>query len=177
MNKFGFTVLLAILLLFSCDDGDLTIDVIDFNGFELETCDDDNILDITETNLLFKINDDNDEYQVLIITLDEDVLENEAGEQSFEITEDTDTTLTYRIYDDSLTSTYFCSDLTPATPSVVTELIAKSATITIVTAASETEDDTFDHEITIDSSTFETDEGERITDLSIDDFGTVYSEL
>ncbi|MBU2996600.1 hypothetical protein KO500_09145 [Cellulophaga baltica] len=175
MNKLFFTALLV--LLFSCDDGDLTIDTIEFNGFELESCDDDNIIDPTETNLLFKINDDDDEYEVLILTLDEDVLTNEAGEQSFEITDDTDTTLTYRIYDDSLDSDYFCDDLTPSTPLVTTEIVASAASITITTILSETESDTYEHFIEITSSTFETDEGERITDLSLDNFGTVYTEI
>lgn len=160
-------LLLICPLFFGCDDGDLQIETLDFNSIvTVQTC---NTVSITTQNTLFKLNDN----QALIIDLAANVLKNEEGVIEIEITDSTDTTLIYRIFSDAATSNYFCDDIPPITPTVIDEIVASKGTLKITTVLSDTTEGSFEHTIEIIDITLDTSQGQRITDLTIDEFGTI----
>lgn len=161
-------LLLICSLFFSCDDGDLQIETLDFNSIAtIQTC---NTVSVSSQNILFKLN----ENQALIIDLAANVLKNEVGTVEVNITDQTASKLIYRIFSDTATKNYFCDDIPPVSPTVVDEIIASQGTFLITTVASGTADaPTFDHTIEILDITLETSQDQRITNLTIDEFGTV----
>ncbi|MEX0361381.1 MAG: hypothetical protein AB3N10_10415, partial [Allomuricauda sp.] len=84
--------------------------------------------------------------------------------------------LTYRNFSGTVSSTYFCSDIPPATPTVSQEVEAEDGTVTIETVANADETG-FDHVILLSGISFITENGERITNLTIDEFGTVSTTI
>lgn len=159
--------MLLVLTLFSCSDGDLQIETIDFNDQVVQFCDD----PVANTsNILFKINDS----EALILNLQSGVLNNGViGETiTTESTIPGQSQLTYRNFSGTVSSTYFCSDIPPATPTVSQEVEAADGTVTIETVANADETE-FDHTITLSGISFVTENGDRITNLTIDEFGTV----
>lgn len=157
-------VLSLFTLLASCNDGDLQIETIDFDSEDIEYCDD---VTVGESTVLFKINDD----EALILVLPDDVLKNEVSETTITSEVNDESFLTYRLFSDDVDSDYFCSEIPEATPSVIDEIEAESGSVLINTT---TEDSiTFTHTITLSEISFITSDDSRITDLSINDFGTV----
>ncbi|WP_431122351.1 hypothetical protein [Flagellimonas flava] len=170
MRKLCFPMLL-VLILFSCSDGDLQIETIDFNDQTIQFCDDPVP---NASNILFKIN----ESEALILDLQSGVLNNGVvGETiSTESTIPGQSQLTYRNFSGTVSSTYFCSDIPPATPTVSQEVEAEDGTVTIETVANADETG-FDHVILLSGVSFVTENGERITNLTIDEFGTVSTTI
>tara|TARA_R110002050_G_scaffold267266_2_gene408897 strand:+ start:51815 stop:52321 length:507 start_codon:yes stop_codon:yes gene_type:complete len=165
MNKL-FSIILC-LLFFSCDDGDLQIETLDFDDVDVQTCD---AINITEASILYKINDD----EALILSLAANVLIQEVGTIEFDITATSATKLIYRIFSDTATTSYFCAAVPPITPTVIDEIIASKGTIIITTTATGTVDTpTYSHKIEFLEITLETAQDQRITDLTINDFGTI----
>lgn len=159
---------LLCLALCSCDDGDLTIETIDFDDIAIDYCD---TTVSTNTTLFFKINGN----EALILTLASGTLKNVASDGEVEYPISSSTTLTYRDFSDDVTSTYFCN-LIPATePTVVEEIEAESGSVLITTTAVVDGDTTtYEHTIRLSGITFiNASNNQRITDLSINDFGTV----
>lgn len=111
--------LFLIITLFSCNDGDLDVPSFDFED-TVNSCGE---------YVLYVENSSGTE--VLAITLTNGELGTTVGEESY----DTSTSLlvVYRIFDDEISSSYFCQDIPPTTPEVVSSLDAESATINIVT--------------------------------------------
>ncbi|MGX1929463.1 hypothetical protein [Flagellimonas sp. 2504JD4-2] len=166
MRKFFIPILLTCALL-SCSDGDLQVETIDFNDVTLEFCTD----PVTNSsNILFKIN----ATEALILDLQSGVLNN--GVVGETVTTESaipgQSSLTYRNFSDNVTSTYFCSDIPPATPTVSQEIEAQDGIVTIVTVA-DTDGTNFVHTITLSGVSFVAENGERITNLTIDEFGEV----
>lgn len=158
---------MALITFFSCDDGDLQIETIDFDSITtITTCED---IDITTTNLLFKIN----KTEALILELPANLLKNEITTEAIESVATTSgpSKLIYRTFSDVVTKDYFCSSVPLTTPTVLEEIIAQNGTIFITTT---TEDNkTYTHRITLDDVTFETSSNQRITDLSISEYGEI----
>lgn len=159
---------LLCLTLYSCDDGDLTIETIDFDDIAIDYCD---TSVTTSTTLFFKINGN----EALILTLASGTLKNEASDGEVEYPISNSTTLTYRDFSDDVSSDYFC-DLIPTTePTVVEEIEAESGVVLITSRAVVAGDTTtYEHTIRLSEITFiNASNNQRITDLSINDFGTV----
>jgi len=163
MKKMSF--LTALLLLLSCDDGDLQIETIDFDSVNAQTCETVTI----DTKIFFKINDD----EALILELEGGKLLNEASTETIESSIGSGSELTYRLFSESVSSTYFCSDVPETTPSVTTEIKAKSGKILITTVGVETDTITFEHTIRLSGVSLVTDTGSRNTDITINEFGIV----
>ncbi|NER16327.1 hypothetical protein [Spongiivirga citrea] len=155
MKKILF--LLSALILFSCDDGDLEVEELDFNPDSVENCDDD-------TSVLFIINGD----EAIILTLDAGLLINETtvlDEPREGTITANDFDVNIRIFSGTVSNTYFCSAVPLTEPSVISELNALSGTIEVTTTQNETNPLQFDHEIRFKSVVFENDgNGERLID-------------
>ena len=163
------------LLMLSCDDGDLQIEEVDFEASTIEFCDiDTTIEDELDITLLFKIQDD----EALILTLEEGLLENETSEIN-SITSEIpgESQLTYRFFSDAITSSYFCDDIPPSTPTVLEEIDATGGTLiinTFVSVASETTK-TYRHDIQFQQVSLTNSLGERLTDTAGFNYGNVSS--
>lgn len=164
----NFFSLLFCVFICSCDDGDLQIETLDFDNVLLQTCN--TTVSITQNNILFKIN----ETETLIMNLAANTLKNEAGIINFEISATSATKIIYRIFSDTATKNYFCDAVPPITPTVLEEIIASQAEVTITTENIGTvTEPNYEHTIVINKITLETGSGQRITDLTIKNFGTI----
>lgn len=155
----------TLVLLLSCDDGDLQIETIDFDSVEAQTCETATV----DTKIFFKINDD----EALILELESGKLLNEASTEEIESAIGSGSMLTYRFFSESVTSTYFCSEIPQTTPAVTSEIQAESGKVFINTVGVETDTVTFVHTIQLSDVSFVTDTDSRITNLSINEFGEV----
>tara|TARA_R110002051_G_scaffold185003_2_gene254262 strand:- start:235 stop:741 length:507 start_codon:yes stop_codon:yes gene_type:complete len=165
MNKLFFISILVFL--FACDDGDLQIETLDFDTVDLQMC---STVDITQNTILFKLNTD----EALILNLAANTIKNEAGTIELNVTTSSTSKLIYRLFSATATKNYFCDAVPPAVPTVVNEIIASKGKVIITTTIGGTVDTpTYEHVITLDDITFETAEDQRITDLTINDFGTI----
>lgn len=115
--------LVSIALLNSCDDGDLSIDTINFDSVSAQEC--------SLNNVVYKINGN----QLLLIEIPEANLpyENKVGDKSFTI--NSTNQVIYRSYNNTVTSASICSTIPPASPIVTEEWTAIAGTITIHTTA------------------------------------------
>lgn len=156
-------ILGILTLLFSCDDGDLQIETIDFDSFDIQTC----ATVTTDTEIFFKTNTD----EALILELQSGILKNEASTATIESVVGTASKLTYRIFSDDVSNPYFCSEVPVTEPNVISEIKAASGKVLITTIA--IDDTTFEHTIQLSDISFITDTDARITNLEINNFGTV----
>ncbi|WP_291868473.1 hypothetical protein [Maribacter sp.] len=158
---------LTLLAFFSCDDGDLQIETIDFDSITtINACD---TIKIDKENVLFKINDT----EALILELPVNLLVNESSTDSTKstISSSGPSTLTYRTFSEKVSTDYFCSSIPITTPTVTEEIVAKTGTVHISTSTAD--NITFTHEITLNGVTFETSSNKRITDLTISSYGKI----
>lgn len=159
--------ILLCIFCFSCDDGDLQIESLDFSTGTIQTC---NTVVVSQSSILFKINSD----EALILSLAANVLKNEEGTVTVDMTSTSPSTIIYRLFSGTVTNTYFCSDIPPTSPTVLDEIVATTATITIATTLNTTATlPTYTHLITITSITLETGNDQRITDIGEKIFGTI----
>ncbi|MDF4222995.1 hypothetical protein PXC01_15430 [Maribacter sp. M208] len=153
------------ILFFACNDGDLQIETVDFDSIEtVQSCDD---ISATTENVLFKINGD----EALILNLPSGLLKNEVSTTEIESIIPGNSQISYRIFSETVTSSYFCDSPPPLTPTVLEEIEAEAGSIFVTTT---TEDDiTYTHNIQLSGITFLNENGSRITDLQVNEFGTV----
>ncbi len=165
MNRILFFAIL--LLLHSCDDGDLQIETLNFDDSAIQFCG-----TIAEnTTLLFKING----LDALILELPDNTFANEVGDNTLTVSASGQTQVSFRIFSDNVTANYFCDAIPPAVPSVTQEIIAEDGEVRI---SSTTDDDiTFTHSIALSGISLVAESGERITDLRINEFGTVTTSI
>ena len=165
MNKLIYTLLF--ICCFSCDDGNLQIETIDFSTGVVNTC---TTVDITAKAILFKLNGS----ESLILNLAANTLKNEAGTFDLAISTSTSSKLIYRIFSDKATTNYFCDEIPPTTPTVIDEIIASQGTVNITTTVDEAITPiAYTHTITLVDITFITSNNQRITDLTIKEFGSI----
>lgn len=158
--------LLVFLIALGCSDGDLQIETLDFDSVASEDCEN---IDVTASNILFKINGS----EVLILDLQSGILNN-----GISITDTTETRsnvpgqsrLIYRVFSDNVTSSYFCDDFPPSEPSVLEEIEAEDGEV-IIKSIANADSTAINHVIQLEGISLVNASGERITDLSINDFG------
>lgn len=161
---FCITGLFAFL---SCSDGDLQIETIDFDSVNVDFCTDPVA---TASNVLFKINGD----EALILTLPSGVLNNGVVGETISTTSAVpgESQLLYRIFSANVSDTYFCSTIPLATPTVTEEIEAEDGSI-LITSVANADSTAFTHIIELSGISLVNSTGERITDLTINDFGEV----
>lgn len=117
MKKF-FLVLLSVISITSCDDGELIVTDFNFENQNLQYCAGNN-----DTNVLFKINNTlTNEAIALIFTRvadNENFLIEEPGLISIPI--NAQNRLVYRTFDAEVGADYFCSEIPPSSPNVMDE--------------------------------------------------------
>jgi len=126
MRKYTCLLLFA-LLLNGCDDGDITVNNIDFDDVaEAQNCTDENLI-------VYKLKTQ----EALILQVPENTFENNPtgdGEDPDRFSIDnTSYRLVYRGYDGTIAGTYICSLIPPTSPKVIDEWYAKSGVIEITT--------------------------------------------
>lgn len=171
LNSFKFEamkklhILIVALLALSCSDGDLTIETLDFDSVSIQNCE----TATTATEIFFKINST----EALILDLQSGVLDNGNSVTDTVITESSisnQSQLTYRIFSANVSSNYFCDDIPPSTPTVIEEIEAEDGLV-IVKSIANADSTAFNHKIELSGITLINANGERITDLSISEFG------
>ncbi|NND78778.1 MAG: hypothetical protein HKP42_03155 [Maribacter sp.] len=159
-------ILCAISLLVSCDDGDLQIETIDFNSVGISNCE---ATVTTSSTVFFKINNT----EALILELQSDLLKNEVSPEVIISSVPSQSKLTYRVFTENVASDYFCDAIPTTTPTVLEDIIAENGEVQITTTLAEGTTDTFEHKIELNEITFITSLNKRITDLRINEFGTI----
>ena len=134
MRKFASLLLFA-LLLNGCDDGDITVDTIDFTEVTAASCN-------PETNeLIYKLKSQ----EALLLQMPDGTLENEPTPvdkpRTFSINNN-NFRLFYRSYDGAVAKTNICDLIPPTTPKIIDEWYAKSGTIEIRTTVQTTLNET-----------------------------------
>ncbi len=160
---FFYCFLIGIL---SCSDGDLQIEAIDFDAVAIQDCGN---VGVSKANVLFKINED----EALILTLPNGALKNEAGEVTSAVPGASK--ITYRIFSANVSKNYFCNEVPLTDPVVMEEIEAEGGQVIITTTT--TDDITFTHEIALSGISFVTSTNSRITDLRINDYGTLTTKV
>ena len=159
-------VLCFVALFYSCNDGDLQIETIDFDSVALSTCES---TVTTSSTIFFKINNK----EALILELQSGILKNEVSSEVITSLVPSQSKLTYRVFSDNVSSNYFCDVIPTTTPSVIEEIESENGEVRITTTLAEGTTDTFEHTIQLSEITFISSTNQRITDLRINEFGTV----
>ena len=134
--------------LFSCDDGDITLQSFNFEGQSVQKC--------ADNNLIFKIKND----ELLLIDIPESNFVNVVTPDGAprEVIINSSNTVIYRKYSGNLTSSTICNSLPPATPVVNKEWNATGGTILIETDERFDTDGTtligYTHNITFENVSF-----------------------
>ncbi|RTE53003.1 hypothetical protein EHW67_12525 [Arenibacter aquaticus] len=164
-------IFLLSLALFSCDDGDLQIETINFDDSDIQYC---GSSVTTGTTLFFKLVGS----EALILTLESGALKNEASDGEVSYALSSNTKITYRIFSDDVSENYFCDTIPVTDPTVIEEIEATSGYV-LITTVQKVEDDvtSYEHSIRLSEITLiNNSNDQRITDLSINDFGTVTTQ-
>lgn len=169
MKKLLFYVFL--MMIFACDDGDLQIETLDFDSATIQNCDP---ITVDVANVLFKLN----ETEALILELPAGSIKNEVSEEPIEynVAAAGPAKVSYRTFSDTVSNNYFCSDIPLTTPVVAEEIIAQGGAVFITTALN-ADGVTYEHSIELSGISLVTSTDTRITNLSIDQFGTVTTVL
>jgi hypothetical protein len=161
--------ILVFLGLMGCSDGELQIETIDFDEVALDFCGS----ATTGTELFFKLN----EVEALILNLDNGLIRNETSKDTLRSAIPGGSQVRYRLFDDTVNSSYFCDAIPPVTPGVVEEIPGQAGEVLIFTTQSETDTTKFEHVIRLKNVSFVNDEGERLTDISVDEFGSFVTSV
>lgn len=122
MKKYACLLLFS-LLLNGCDDGDLTVDSIDFDTVKPVSC------STTENTLLYRLKSQ----EVFLLQLPKDNgIKNTPGTYTYDI--GANYRVLYRSYNGVLAVDNICALIPPSTPTVTEEWVANSGKIEIVTS-------------------------------------------
>lgn len=121
-------LLSLLLIITACDDGNLTVDVIDFSEVAAQKC--------SDKDVIYKIKD----AEMLFIEIpDETFTEDETLEGApIVVAINTTNKVTYRKYDGAVSSLNICPTVPDATPNLMEEWYATSGTIQITATAIKT---------------------------------------
>lgn len=125
MRLFSILFLLITLSIASCDDGDVIVTSFDFEDADLQYCGE------PGDYVFYKINNEVSESLSLKLSTS-DTLFIEADTTTYNLN-GTGNFVNYRRYNGDVTSSYFCSSVPPASPTVDVEYIAEAGTATITT--------------------------------------------
>lgn len=162
--------LILILCFFNaCDDGDLVIETIDFNDTSITFCESTTTINST---LFFKLNTTD----ALILELQSDVLKNEVSADTIKSAIPGQSQLVYRTFSEDISKNYFCDAVPPISPTVVEEFEGEGGEVFITTVQSESDTTIYEHKIELSGVSLVNSEGLRISDLTINDFGTITTQ-
>lgn len=161
--------LLLFCLFISCNDGDLQIETIDFNSASIDFCESSTS---TSSTFFFKLNPT----ESLILDLQSGVLQNEPSDGTIISNVPGQSQVSYRTFSDNVSKNYFCDQIPPATPIVLEEILAEGGEVLITTIQSENDTTIYEHSIELSGISLVNSKGERITNLNIDDFGTITTQ-
>lgn len=119
-----FSLLIFILLFNGCDDGDLTLETIDFEDAATKSC--------TDNNIIYKLK----ENEALLLEIPKTEFVNEPTDIASPKVLDIDNSayrVVYRFYDGAVTEDNICNTIPPAKPFVIDQWIATSGKIEIAT--------------------------------------------
>ena len=121
-------LLVLVLLLNGCDDGDLILETINFDNATTQSC--------SSNNILYRLN----EKEALLLEIDKSIFKSEPTptNEPIKITIGEDNRVIYRFYNGELGSATICETIPPATPIVVDEWTTEGGTIQIYTTAIKT---------------------------------------
>ena len=161
MRKLVLCCFLSVFL--ACNDGDLQIETLDFDSIvTIEFC---GTLEADTENVVFKLNDD----EALILTLPASAIKNDTA--SVVSLVPSQSKIAYRLFSDKVSKGYFCDAVPPTQPIVVDEIEATGGEVLITTTTNDTI--TYSHKIELKGISLETSDNSRITDLRIENFGTI----
>jgi hypothetical protein len=160
-----FLLFLALISMAACSDGELQIETIDFDDVALDFCG----TATTDTELLFKLKDS----ETLILDLQSGLLQNEVSGDTLESPIPAQSQLVYRILSEEVNDAYFCDAIPPVVPSVVEEIPAEAGTVYVFTTQDPNDSTLFEHRIWFKDVSFVNEAGERLTNLTVDEFGTL----
>ena len=149
----------------ACSDGELQIENIDFDDVALKVCG----TPTTDTQLLFKLK----ESEALILDLQSGLLRNEVTGDTLESPIPSQSQLIYRIFTEDVKDSYFCDAVPPVVPKVVEEIPSEAGTVLIYTSQNPSDTTKFEHQIWFENVSFVNAAGERLTKLTVDQFGTL----
>ena len=164
MKKILLILLMAIF--WCCNDGDLQIESISFDDIAIQTCE---ATVTTGTTVFFKISGE----ESLILDLQDGLLKNEASTDTLVSTIPGQSALLYRIFNGPVSKNYFCDAIPPVEPTVLEDIEAVSGEVLVSTVRNASDSTLFEHTIRLSNVTLINEQGERITNPSIDDFGKV----
>ncbi|SHG18391.1 hypothetical protein [Flavobacterium defluvii] len=177
MKKYASLLLLA-LFLNGCDDGDLTVDTIDFDSVTPVSCTTfDETSTSTDPTIIYKLKSQ----EALILQLPKsEGLVNDPGEVEYDIDSDGNGQyrVLYRAYNGTVAKDNICGTIPPSTPNVTEEWIGTDGKIRIVTAQVTTDPDengatrikAYNHTIAFENITFMKPSGPQVQELF--EFGT-----
>lgn len=153
MRKYASLLLLA-LLLNGCDDGDITVETVDFEDITAASCTSENLL-------VYKLKSQ----ESLLLQVPENTFLNDptpTDDPDLYNINNSSYRLAYRSYDGAIIGTDICSLIQPVTPKVIDEWYAKSGVIEITTVAKVTPNTTdnstritgYNHNIIIKNVTY-----------------------
>ena len=140
---------LSLIALSSCDDGDIIVSSFDFSEQDVEYCSTvDNTESETVNYIFYKINPETNEAIAFRISTDEPILTELSNETpyTFNLGSSSNSFVSYRIFNNAITSDYFCNEVPPSQPSVTEEYISAEGTVTIVTQGEYDDNDGIDAE-------------------------------
>lgn len=153
------------LFYFGCNDGNLQIETVDFDSItQVQNC---GTLSTTAANVLFKINGD----EALILTLPSGLLKNTVTTEALESAVPGNSKISYRVFSENVAKAYFCDAPPPLTPTVNQEIEAQGGSVFITTT--QIDSITYSHNIQLSGISFVNEDGSRITDLQVNEFGVV----
>lgn len=163
-----FLGLVALLLVMGCDDGDMSFDTFDFTDATAQKC--------ADGNILYKINGS----EVLILDIDPSNFVNAENLEGTIIQIGSANKVTYRNYSGIVSSSsgIICTDVPPASPTVIEEWIAVGGSIRIITSKlldDEGNVNGYAHQITLVSVDFSNAEQNII--IQDNNFGTYNTTL
>ncbi|PHR69382.1 MAG: hypothetical protein COA67_10435 [Lutibacter sp.] len=105
--------LLFCIALLSCDDGDFDVPALDFDSQNIEFCGDLVFFKINDSeSLIIELNTNDTQQEFLLKQRD-------SNNNTFQL--GTSNTISYRIFSEDVSSSYFCQSIPPATPTVTKE--------------------------------------------------------
>ena len=161
--KIFFGLLLLMVSLNGCDDGDLILETIDFDDATTQSC--------STNNILYRLN----EKEALLLEIEKSVFKNEPTPigKPIEITISSTNRVLYRFYNGKVATDNICETIPPATPIVVDQWTATGGTIQIFTTAIKTTNATtnstkitgYNHNIIFKNITFSRANGTQVYEI------------
>ena len=159
MKRLLVFFLLSILFI-GCNDGDVIVTSFNFEDTDLQFCTG------SDSYLFFKINEGDTESLSLLFQDNSDIF---FTSDTTSITLDgISSYVNYRIFDGEVSSSYFCNEVPPTTPQVISEYLGNSGIAQVLTIASYDDLDGIDSD---DEGLLDTDEDGILNYFDFDDDG------